>query len=329
MLSVSQCESARQMRLFFRLSALFGYRGAEARYLQRFVHPAVNPLAGNGPMCFLIAQENGKITGRVLTYRDERYIAATGRNRGFFALFDALDARTGAKLLERVGMIQRQWGSEEILGPVSPNGSGFFQGLSDHETGALLSGKSHFAAHEALKRAGFVEEGWALSYQIAVPAQNPFAELAKKVQARFQMQVERFDGLGGKGRLARCVSQASAPHIRADLMREFGHIAPLIAPRFSFAVIQNGVCVGYLLSIRDRKTPLRIATLETAEGAYTPAVAALILDAICESCREQGLQTVNVSTIEADNFPSWSLVQRFSVREKCKFYRYIQKVSNI
>ena len=328
MLSTLDCLSSREIARFLRAESFSGFARADRRYFERFAHPALNPLAANGPMRFFLALEDGEIAGRILTFSDRNHIARTGRREGFFALLDARDGDAARALLARAEDEQRKWGNDILTGPVSPDGSGFFGGVSRGSARALFEGASSEAAWDALLGRGYEVIARFDSYAVRVPKTNPFRALAARAAERFQIEVASFSGFGARERTEGWIADCASPERRADVLREYGRIYAFLARGHSFAALRGGKCEGYLLALGSEKTGLRAATLETRPGAYTPPAALALLSALCDSLIARRVETVTASVVNSANAASARLVKRAGGSVKASFYEFSQKSLN-
>ena len=328
MLEIIECRTYREMARFFRAGDLFGYRSAEKRYLQRFVNRALNPIAANGPMCFLLARENGRAAGRILTFCDMRYIERTGRKEGFFALPDARDARVAHALLERAERMQKKWGNDILTGPVSPDGSGFFGGVTRGTDRDIFEGIASECVWDALSSRGYEARSRFDAYTVCVPKTNPFSALAARAEKRFRLEPVSFSGFGAREKHEKWIAECAPKERRADVLREFERINSVLSRRHSFAVLSGGKCVGYMLTLRSKESGLRAATLETRPGAYTPPIALLLLSALCDSLIRDGVKTVTASVIDRRNRASSRLAIRAGGSVKCTYYEFFLKSIN-
>ena len=310
MLEILECRTRREIKRFFDAGRLFGNDPAEDGYLRRFANPALNPIAANGPMRFFLAREDERTAGRIMTFSDGRYIARTGRREGFFALADARNGRVANALFERAEDAQRKWGNMTLTGPVSPDGSGFFGGVSPGTNRSIFEGTASDCVFEALQNRGYDVISRFDAYAVCVPETNPFSALAARAEKRFCLNCVSFSGLGMREKSERWISDCANPERRADTLREYGRILSSVSRRHSFAVLRNGVCVGYVLTLGSKKTGFRVTTLETGPGAYTPPVALVLINALCDSLIDRGVKTVCASVVNRDNTASARLVKR-------------------
>lgn len=115
---------------FSAFSAACGYTRAERAFLKKHAFSPRNPLFANGPVWFVTVNGKDGVRARVMTGADRVYEARTGCKRGYFALFDSAGDEDAVRAaLEEACRLQREWGNVEMVGPLSPDGSGFLCGV--------------------------------------------------------------------------------------------------------------------------------------------------------------------------------------------------------
>lgn len=129
---------------------------------------------------------NGKdgVRARVMTGADRVYEARTGCKRGYFALLDSAGDEDAVRMaLEEACRLQREWGNVEMVGPLSPDGSGFLCGVGaaaadevaaeDNPCGVRIAA-GNSAAERELPRLETVDE----TCGVRVPEENPLRGIA-------------------------------------------------------------------------------------------------------------------------------------------------------
>lgn len=95
-----------------------------------------NPFYNNGEIALFLAEQNGRICGRLAAIRDRRFNEYHGNKTGFFGFFECIDNEGVAQLMFRVAKDWlRKRGLTEVLGPANPS-------LMD-EVGILVGGFEH------------------------------------------------------------------------------------------------------------------------------------------------------------------------------------------
>ena len=128
---------------FSAFSAACGYTRAERAFLKKHAFSPRNPLLANGPVRFVTVNGEDGVRARIMTGADRVYEARAGCKRGYFALLDSAgdeDAVTAA--LKEACRLQREWGNVEMVGPLSPDGSGFLCGVGAAVADEVAAGSS-------------------------------------------------------------------------------------------------------------------------------------------------------------------------------------------
>jgi GNAT superfamily N-acetyltransferase len=81
-----------------------------------------NPFYENGDAAFFLAEQNGKICGRIAAIQDRRYNEHHNNKTGFFGFFECINDESVAGLLLKVANDWlRERGHTDILGPANPS----------------------------------------------------------------------------------------------------------------------------------------------------------------------------------------------------------------
>lgn len=81
-----------------------------------------NPFFENGDMALFLAEQDGKLCGRIAAIQDRRYNAHHDNKTGFFGFFECIDDQAVADLLFKVaGDWLKQRGHTDVLGPANPS----------------------------------------------------------------------------------------------------------------------------------------------------------------------------------------------------------------
>lgn len=81
-----------------------------------------NPFYENGDIALFLAEQNGKICGRIAAIQDRRYNEYHGNETGFFGFFECINDQSVANLLMKVAADWlRERGHTDIMGPANPS----------------------------------------------------------------------------------------------------------------------------------------------------------------------------------------------------------------
>ena len=169
---------------FSAFSAACGYTRAERAFLKKHAFSPRNPLFANGPVRFVTVNGKDGVRARVMTGADRVYEARTGCKRGYFALLDSAGDEDAVRAaLEEACRLQREWGNVEMVGPLSPDGSGFLCGVGaaaadevaaeDNPCGVRIAA-GNSAAERELPQLETVDE----TCGVRVPEENPLGGIA-------------------------------------------------------------------------------------------------------------------------------------------------------
>ena len=103
---------------------------------KKLIDTKKNPFYKNGNIALFIAEQNGKVCGRIAAIEDHRFNEYHGSKTGFFGFFECIDDESVAYLLFKVASdwLQER-GYTEMLGPSNPS-------MMD-EIGVLVDGFDH------------------------------------------------------------------------------------------------------------------------------------------------------------------------------------------
>ncbi len=329
MLDVRICECAGDMRKFFALSDK-DYLPEECRYLKRYVNGLINPLYHNGRMAFLIAVRDGKAVFRVLTGTDEVYKRLSGKKMGYFALFDGEEDEAAATaLLKKAYQLQQSWGNEYLLGPVSPDGGGFFNGLSASDVGmnrGVMTGPGSRWKLELLSKQGFQPHEKEMAYKVEIPDGNPYLQPALQAQKRFSVEIEAIRTGIFREKWMRDISYVYAPERRNDTYMMLDKLKPVIIKRHSFIAYTSGTPAGFMLSLKGSNGLIRATTVFTSRDQFSPPVTLGIIAVFIESCHRFGIKTIEASVIDSRNFASNRQIRALGGRQDREYIRFIRKL---
>ena len=331
MLEMIECKTRADMRAFFRAAKNAGYTRKEERFLKKYVAAPLSLLSKNGPQAYLIAKRDGKPVFRAITGVDHVYNRKAGKNTGYFSLFDGENDEEAANaLLEAIMKRQRAWGTENVIGPISPDASGFFMGAGegdfDKDRGIFTGPDAKFAC-SVLRKNGFCSIQTENAYLVNTDNQNPLSDVARKAEKRFGVCVvplkpSLFSGCWIK-RILEVTKGAPEMEMRVLLER----IRPFIDKRFSYAALMDGACAGYLVTLKGEKGIPRATTLFTNPDHFSAPSVLSLIDAFLTDTRRRGIDQVEVSVINSENLRSERLVLRFGGRKIRSYTLFTKNVA--
>ena len=277
----------------------------------RSTHPAWGALPKRGPCALLAAAEGNKVVARVMTGVDLGFVESTGQKQGYICLFEAENRQEAVgRLMDEVVRRQRQWGSERVVGPISPN-------LVDFRSGVLVKGFNELPGvlsvhnppwYDALMtQYGFVKAQDFLAYRFRVSDGLPekYESAAAWAQGRTRIVVKNCD-LGQDAILNDCGEGMNLAELRMGL----GAIRPYYQKTFGFLAWREGKPCGFLLALREGNAPhLRASQFFIARPFRHGPTALLLMDALLKSARKAGILTVEASTILEENSASRAVME--------------------
>ena len=319
---------------FCALSRICGYTRAERRFLRRHAFSPRNPLLANGPVRFVTVNGLFGVRARVMTGVDRVYAAQTGCRRGYFALLDSVGDEDAVRAaLVEACRIQREWGNVEMIGPLSPDGSGLLCGVGmvsaacEEMPRGVLTGVCSPVVERVLLQMGARVETVDEAYAVPVPEENPLKETAARTASRFGLCVKPMKvGLLREGWLRQILALSDARE-KNEVAELLTCLRPLVDGTHSFAVCAGQDVRGYLLALREWKSCLRFTTLLTKPGAFSAPSATVLLSAAVDACIESGERWVEASVIGRGNLRSRALPERFHARVVRRYTRYIVNVA--
>ena len=309
-----------ELHRFFALSSRAGYRKAEQAYLRRYTP---------GPdedHVYLLAME-GRVSARLLTWRDEAYDRAVSQRCAFFALLDG-DAVFFEPLLRAAEAHWRRRGCERIIGPVAPDGSGLFSGQCSgaFSRTALFAGPGDRGQSAALLQAGFQPLSREEAFVLDIPQINRYAPYAQRLQARFGLRI----GRAGRGLWTYSLPKAVyevAERFREESARQAEKLLSYADTRFSFAALNRaGDCLGYVFTLKDAPMP-RVTTFMTRDVPCRRAVTLCLMSALCGALIEKRVNQAELSVIDSANLPSIRLALGAGARCIRTYLRYYKEIT--
>ncbi len=330
MLEIMEVKTRADKRAFFKAAKHAGYFPKEERYLKRFAVPPLSLLSGNGPQAYLVAKRDGKPVFRALTGVDVRYNQNAQTKTGYFSLFDGEKDEEAARAVLGVIMEkQRAWGMEEVIGPISPDASGFFMGAGEGDftkmRGIFTGPDSGFSAG-ILRENGFCEKQVENAFEITAGSKNPLSDVTRKAEERFHIEIAGMKtGLFREKWINDILSVSKdAPENEMRLILE--RVRPLIDRKHSYIAYSLGACAGYLLSFKRFGGVLRATTLITSPDHFSAPVVLSLIEKYLDGIGKSGLKTFEVSVINHQNIRSERLVLRFGGRKVRSYTLFTKNV---
>ena len=310
------------LKAFFRFSLKCGYSREESNYLRRsFLYAQ--------PKCvYLLATENGTVCGRLMTWSDEHYRKVAGKKRGFFALLDG-NVCAFAQLLAKMEELQRNWENEEIIGPVAPDGSGWFLGQCektyDNRLRGAFTGPGDTGQTQCFRENGYSVLTAYRTYQLTLPEENRYWDSAQKFSCRSEYKVQKMSVFGGRSRLCRSVLDVAGGE-QPELARQAERIMPYLSRQHSFAVTnREGSYTGYVLCFPGKIT--RIATFMTADNLYRRPTTLLLVNELIESFKKNQRDRAELSVLDAENANSNRLARSLGAVPDRNYLVYNKKIT--
>lgn len=136
---------------------------------KKLIDKKKNPFYENAEIALFLAEQDGRICGRIAAIEDRRYNEHHNTNTGFFGFFECINNKSAAKLLLKVaGDWLKQRGLTKVLGPSNPS-------MMD-EIGILVDGFEHDPSimmpyhkpyyDELIKSAGLEKEMDLLAFRV-------------------------------------------------------------------------------------------------------------------------------------------------------------------
>jgi len=328
MLEIMEAKTRAEMRAFFKATRHNGYLPVEVRYLKRYAAPPLSLLSQNGPQAYLIAKRDGKSVYRALTGVDVNYNEKTGTKTGYFSLFDGEPDKEAAQaILNAVFEKQRAWGTDELIGPVSPDASGFFMGAGEGDfeksRGAFTGADASFSK-EILKANGFKEIQVENAFMVAAE-KNPLSGITRKAEKRFHIEIRRIKAGLFRERWIKDILSVSKDAPEKEMRLILERVRPYVDKKRSFAAFMDGACAGYLLTLKPYGGVLRATTLMTASDRFSAPVVLSLIGKYLEETEKSGIKSFEVSVINHQNIRSERLVLRYGGQKTRSYTLFTKK----
>lgn len=315
MLEVMEAKTRAEMRAFFKAGRQCGYMPGEVKYLKRYAVPPLSLLSQNGPQAYLVAKRDGKPVFRALTGVDMRYNEIRGEKTGYFSLFDGeKDKEAAEAVLSAIFEKQRAWGTDELIGPISPDGSGFFMGAGEgdfEKSRGIFTGPESTFSKEILSQNGFREKQVENAFYVTADNNNPLSEITRKAEKRFGIEIRRMKTGLFRDRWVKDILSVSKDAPEKEMRLILERVRNYIDKRHSYAAFISGACAGYLLSLKPYGGILRATTLITDSGHFSAPVVLSLIGRYLEDIKKNGEKTFEVSVINHQNIRSERLVLRY------------------
>ena len=273
----------------------------ERKYIGRDLSPAANYLFSLADAAYFVAYGDGEPRGHVFVWRN-------GEN-GYFSHPE------GECLPELMAHAEEYLGSLGCVSVSGPIGSGTgdqFVGsplIGQSRLHGVLMSRAELSTSDALVKMGYNPIPAYCDYCMNVPEINTLKKTAEKAAARFSLKVYRA-GLGIGRNAMPSVAYEVEKKKKSLAALEMERLKPFIARRHSFCVRNNsGECLGYVLTFKNGQD-VRIATLMTKEGIFTPPVVLLLVSSLTDSLTQTGIKKAEAALIGMGNKPSKTLAKR-------------------
>lgn len=331
MLEIIECKTRADMRAFFRAAKEAGYTREEEKYLKEYAVPPLSLLSKNGPQAYFVAKREGKPVFRALTGVDLVFNREKGEKTGYFSLFDGeSDEEAAQAILDAVLNKQSAWGMENVIGPISPDASGFFMGAGEgdfEKSRGIFTGPEGSFACRLLRKNGFCPIQMENAYLIYTTNKNPLSDVTRKAEKRFDVSVVPLKPSLFSDRWMKCILEVTKGAPEKEMRVLLERLRPFIDKRFSYAALMNGVCAGYLVTIKGSKGILRATTLFTSADHFSSPAALSLIDAFLTDTQRKGIAEAEVSVINPENMRSERLVLRFGGRRIRSYTLFTKKVA--
>lgn len=330
MLEIIECKTRADMRAFFRAAKLSGYTRKEKSYLKRYAVFPLSLLSQNGPQAYLVAKREGKPVFRAITGVDERFNRIDGGKTGYFSLFDGeKDSDAQKAILDAIVNLQRAWGMDKVIGPISPDGSGFFMGAGEGDfskpRGAFTGPDASFSCG-VLKACGFLEVQTENAYEIDTGNENPLSVVTRKAEKRFSVEIAPMNPGVFSDRWMKAILSVSKDAPQKEMRLLLERIRPFIDKRYSYIALTGGEASGYLVSLKRMGGVLRATTLITSSDHFSAPVVLSLIERFLRDARKRGVRYAEVSVINHANIRSARLILRFGGKKTRTYTLFTKNV---
>lgn len=279
----------------------------EKKYLSGELSPKYNPVFEYADGAYFVAYNGYKPVGRVLVWRNE--------DVGHFSLLwgDFLQ-----ELLEEAEKYLKQLGCIRVSGPVgSGRGANFLGvtlwGVSGQH--ALMTGHLGYWAGPALRKLHYEICETALCCEMIVPSENKLKDTAQRAARRYGLTIRQMRRGIGRFALPSVVHDVEWDN-KVGAALEAERLLPMAKLRYCLCVHdEQGECLGYILTLAE-KWNIRVMTIMTKKGIYTPPVTTLLVSTLTDRLIEDGVGVVEASVIFDHNLPSKMVLVRLGAKVK-------------
>lgn len=233
-----------------------------------------NPLFKCGPHALFLAEDGGRVVGRVMAAIDEQLNAVRGRGWGYFSLFESInDPVVAQALLGTVEEWLRQRGARVSRGPVSPSNGDDYRGLlveGFDSPPVLMDSYNPPYYADLIESCGYRGDGddrLAYYYEVATATQEDTVHTIEYAQSRWKFRIDRanFGNLEKDFADLKTIIDRSMPEwpdmippTMEELHLMARKILPLADPDFILiARTLDGEPIGFLLGMPDYNQVLK------------------------------------------------------------------------
>ena len=233
---------------------------------KQMLNPRKNPFFRHGDIKLFLAQQDGRIVGRIAAIKNGQHTKTYQDNSGFFGFFESIDDQAVAnRLFDRAVSHLQSEGFSKIIGPASPS--------SNHEFGLLIDGFEKLptllmpynpAYYPALfENYGFNKAKDLFAYLISVERVYNDAKLARRVDIvrrrtgvtvrtlntrNFKQDLQHFMEIYDR---AWAPNWGFVPLTKAELDALATELKPLIDPNLVLFIEKQGEIIGAALGMPD------------------------------------------------------------------------------
>lgn len=311
---IVKAESRRLLKAFFSFSEKCGYTPRERSYIRK-------SLPGKYMYgAYLLARRGKRTCARLYTW------TAPNGTDGYFAFPDG-DPEALKLLFREAERQQGLWGSSSLTGPMLPDGSNLFPGIPNEDPGQRGAFLIPFRQGTAqmLKDNGYGIYSVNRAFLVRISDENPYYEAAQRAEKRFKLYGCILKNGFFHREIEKCVCE-----LDTDCPQRAAAQAEKLRGAFkngqcSAVFDRNGNCRGYALVLKGE--PCRIVTLITKRDGFSAPAALILVSDLYESLHSLGIQSAELSVIDAGNAPSLALVRRVGGILRTEYLRYYKKIT--
>ena len=234
-------------------------------------------------------------------------------------------------LVDKAVEIAREWGCEELRGPVSPDGSGFCIGAplpascggiecNAAQTGMGTPGsRAHSAPWhpegdgqlaQVLAQNGF--EPCTHLLELTIPLhnrRNPYRGAGERALSRRGMRIEALPPNRRACEAAFAVSQDAHARGYAAFERVFARCAQLSPKMRAVIAFADDAPAGWILFVPEKGRTVRLLHMQIQPQFRRGVCAAALLEMAWDMAAERGAREIYASTIDPENAPSIAMAR--------------------